>query len=1507
MKKLFSLLNVFVFFIVSTSPGFTFPLNRKDNPSEITDGSSPLTAKALGKLDKTFYEDALSDEGLSSAFRVFGLERKKGIELLVNNLPKHKTLQQFVSNSMHNEPMSRFRDIFRQVDKTRFKSTEDFYSDIETQMTYLNFFKNDNHHLEVEENCDQEGAPINNQRRVYGLMDALARIQNKSLYIYTSTDKTNCIRLGHAFYLEGSQERIDAICRGQRFNLLVLGNDEEAQKRALKQEIPEITVGKGVEQTPTPKIIKQEPLDDEEGSEEPEEEQLMVMEEDTSSRREDWISGILRDATPDRSSPLPVKKRPETFYKYFTSGDDNSCGFRIFGLERSAGIELIKYHMFKDVVHKYIANTISTETEDRFYQIFGTSQDHLNLNEFSRLPHNQLQYLNFLKTDRSELEITKNCKKDGSRLNMVQPEFGLNDADACFRLINALAYIQGKSLYIYQESKTPGYLKLAHRFPVANSKERLTAHFSGRHYSLMALANDPEANEKALQHELKNLEILRQQTLRESPEVAESSRDPGPIERTIPLGFVKKEERFEEDDDERHFRFTEEDFVNFIDRKKGVRSLPGMHYLQSLRQSYLHCRNQIERLNIQPDDNRHIPYLFGIARLMFEFEYYPDPSDRNEHAENLLGDLQNIIRTYKTSRESKLRRFANYARIYAGKALMTLNRLDDAYKTFMKVEEGYTKTYLIDIAQMILEYGYRPDEIGNNNPIDYARGLLEEAKCSSPNRSNGSLVRPIQPRAPRSLLDKLANDLAHPLFLNRDRTKNRHLHLTLLVRERASDSPDSTDSPPTLSGRRNSSRKRSAESINEDPPIMRAERAIKRERLDRNRISESTDEDTEASSRNHSRKRSAQSMNGASPETGAERAIKRERLDPNRIAESTDEDTEANSRNGSRKRSTQSMNGASPETGKERSIKRERLDHDRNSESTDDETVDDTLSLMPNQRQDEFRRLMVLGYTTEDSETYLQRGLNLSEEMGDVLLQIQARLELGNYFAKNRKDKRALECFEEVLTLAQEMSHIFFQARAHIGIGNARGENSVMHFNTGYELAKKAGDKKLMAQARIGLGNHLAVNRVYKKDLECFKEGLQLAVESGDTDLQAQAHIAIGNARGQNGPSHYTTAYKLAKRSRNKKLMSKARIGLGNFFSSTKNGKEALKHFKKGLRLAEECRDIDLQAQAHIGMGKARGENDIAHFSTAYELAKRIGNKKLMAKARMGRGNHLAAKHNDKGARECFEEVLTLVEENGDIELQARAHIGIGLARGEDFRMHFNAGYELGKKIGDKKLMAQAHLGLGHRLAANHNDEEARKCFKEVLTLAQESHDIFLESQAYIGMGNARGENEEGHYITGYELAKRIGDIKLMAQARIGLGNHFAAKRNNEEALKCYREALSLNPPQDIAKKAQGSIDRMTWFLNLRSESNRNQSLPSEHSKNADRTPLRPIVKSEPRSDREDPHRSADSRSDRARNLPRSERRFSTRPPSPQERILWEGPISGDRSSQKDNSPSQSF
>jgi hypothetical protein len=158
---------------------------------------------------------------------------------------------------------------------------------------------------------------------------------------------------------------------------------------------------------------------------------------------------------------------------------------------------------------------------------------------------------------------------------------------------------------------------------------------------------------------------------------------------------------------------TLETVSQFINRDKKFPRFPTLTRQKSIGAAFAFLQNALTAIPSLLSVEDKILYQFGMVRLFLEFQYHPAPLTSEQHGRNLTSHMSSIIKEYFKSKEAKLKIFANYARIYLGKLFVVSRRFDDAYAVFQQVGSKYTKTYLVNIAEMIIDHGYRPAELGS--------------------------------------------------------------------------------------------------------------------------------------------------------------------------------------------------------------------------------------------------------------------------------------------------------------------------------------------------------------------------------------------------------------------------------------------------------------------------------------------------------------------------------------------------------------------------------------------------------------------------------------------------------------------------------------------------------------------------------------------------------------------------------------------------------------------------
>jgi tetratricopeptide (TPR) repeat protein len=204
-------------------------------------------------------------------------------------------------------------------------------------------------------------------------------------------------------------------------------------------------------------------------------------------------------------------------------------------------------------------------------------------------------------------------------------------------------------------------------------------------------------------------------------------------------------------------------------------------------------------------------------------------------------------------------------------------------------------------------------------------------------------------------------------------------------------------------------------------------------------------------------------------------------------------------------------------------------------------------------------------------------------------------------------------CLSRSTTLAEKgeitpQAAAYYQARAHIGLGDAGAGNRAAHYRDALELVQSRGDRDLdlQSQALIGLGNLSVAKREWALARQYFRQALDLARPIGRADLEARAYIGLGDAH-DHRKKNYGMALGLAEAIKDPKLQAEALTRLGDVAEASGEFALADQYFWLALQQVQVIEDQNLQAQALIRLGDvavARREWDFAreYFGQALDL-----------------------------------------------------------------------------------------------------------------------------------------------------------------------------------------------------------------------------------------------------------------------------------------------------------------
>lgn len=487
---------------------------------------------------------------------------------------------------------------------------------------------------------------------------------------------------------------------------------------------------------------------------------------------------------------------------------------------------------------------------------------------------------------------------------------------------------------------------------------------------------------------------------------------------------------------------------DFINRVNNIINFEGFFPGASLNVAFTFLKKGLESEQL-PEEER-ILYQFGIVRLFLDFAPPTNTFQKEIYGTHLISKMEEIINSYAQSKEAKLKRFANYARIYLGKLFIALDCFDEAYEAFSQVGNKYTKTYLVDIAEMIIDHGYRPSDLGEDqDPNEYVIKLLSNP-ISSTSKSGSSK----RTRATGGEFGANSESIGRPQFLTsksvqrrkddlcaeafqRIEGTHRTTHPTRTTTTHFSEltqSAQSRSSSPTGDWRDLSTRRRKRTAPVEADDADRLDDDLRE--LKRSRFSTTTTHPSTSV-------QSIQSLGTSSRREGGELSTQEEEeFNVTGDYELTDDYEFRNDYDGYESSQTSSPEDFLP------------------LEDRDQET-DDFLSQT---FREEFRRLLYLGkaHRNEEAVRYFLLAKECARKIGDQ--QALAKTEIG---LGNARDGDRIGHYQAALGIAQEIGDRSLEAQALIGLGNSsRNQEALDYYREAFKIAPS---EKLREQASNGI------------------------------------------------------------------------------------------------------------------------------------------------------------------------------------------------------------------------------------------------------------------------------------------------------------------------------------------------------------------------------------------------------------------------------------------------------
>lgn len=828
---------------------------------------------------------------------------------------------------------------------------------------------------------------------------------------------------------------------------------------------------------------------------------------------------------------------------------------------------------------------------------------------------------------------------------------------------------------------------------------------------------------------------------------------------------------------------TQDNFDNitrFINQTSPT--LPHKNKEDSLKASYLFLENmqKKEATLSGVSVSRLLTYkaLLGQARLTTEQEYSPIDTPLKEHLESLIGRLKDVSTEYWTLQKQERDKLSHYTNIYLGKLHVFLDQHTEAWTFFSHLKPRYTKSYYIDMAELILTYKYTPPTKPSNfTNKEYALSLLKNLKSvkslsTTPRtRSQINKTRPLNHE----------NQIAHPGYVGQHYIKEKIQYLHDQTIDDAAASPRSNQRIP-------------------QPPPASVSSSLKQ----RKRSGEFSHHSTAKRRRLSTADASPESLTILPPQNSP-------LLDHNIYESSIEENSE----------DLLSLSQDEEEEPHEILIippinlhQDYTLHYCTGYNLKDQEALPYFLNLLKKVQADHFKNLeikclMKLGQNPFNPENidHLKQALILLKEKGPWHLKVQCYLALG----KIHRNTDRIPYLYKALNLLRGKNDWLLEAKTYLNLGKIPGNHQLEDLEKTLKILESRNNWKLETETYLNLGK--IMNNPHK--ISDLYKALALLENRGRWKLEAEAYLALGKIPSNpNQADDLNAALQRLHKKGEWKLEAEAYLALGKVISN----ENRLNDLNKALKLIPNKDEWLLETEIYLALGKIIvNKNRIAHLNKALRLLHQRNEWKLEAEAYLALGKILVNKnriHDLKKALEAshnvddwkltaeiyltlggipgnhqFDDLITaqnLVLGKNEYKLEAKIYLALGKTRSnKNRRFHLTKALDILQNKGEWQLEVDIYLALG-RIPHSHQDTH----LKAALKILERRNEWKLESKVYIALGKIPRNNQVHYLSRALALVQDKDDRQLLVEIYLALGKvpHYNQEKYLQKVLELAQE-----------------------------------------------------------------------------------------------------------------------
>ena len=479
----------------------------------------------------------------------------------------------------------------------------------------------------------------------------------------------------------------------------------------------------------------------------------------------------------------------------------------------------------------------------------------------------------------------------------------------------------------------------------------------------------------------------------------------------------------------------------------------------------------------------------------------------------------------------------------------------------------------------------------------------------------------------------------------------------------------------------------------------------------------------------------------------------------------------------------------------------------------------------------------MLGNFKKAIECY-ERHLKIAEEVGDRAGEGKSYGNLGNAYDSLGDFKRAIKCHERRLEIAKEIGDRTGEGEAYGNLGIAYRNlgdfnRAIKYHKLDLKIAKEVEDRAREGVSYGNLGNAYDSLGDFKKAIEYHECHLKIAKKVGDRAGEGASYGNLGNAYDSLGEFKKAIVYherglKIAKEVGDRAGEGASYGNLGNAYDSLGNFKKAIEYQKRHLKIAKEMGDRAGEGKSYANLGNAYDslgdfKKAIKYHELDLKIAKEVGDRAGEGASYANLGNAYQSLGDFNKAIKYHELDLEIAKEVKDRAGEGKSYANLGNAYDSlgEFKKaikYHKLDLKIAKEVGDRAGEGASYANLGNAYQSLGDFNKAIKYHELDLQIAREVGDRAGEGASYANLGNAY--DSLGEFKKAIEYHKL--DLKIAKEVgdRAGEGASYCNLGLSFESQGCLKEALdcyhsSVRLFNDVRQRLQ---DKDEWTISYRDD-----------------------------------------------------------------------------------------